>query len=86
MVDGNKMNSVLEFTYHGSTIYKVMDALKMKHRGGWPRLVRLSADYGRDSGTTTMCPSYRLKARYTVQSCYPLSYMESRPGQRTDNR
>ncbi len=28
----------------------------MKYRGGWPRLVHLSADYVRDSGTTTMCP------------------------------
>ena len=28
----------------------------MKYRGGWPRLVHLSADYARDSGTTTMSP------------------------------
>ena len=27
----------------------------MKYRGRWPRLVHLSADYARDSGTTTMC-------------------------------
>ena len=56
MVDGNKLNSVLEFTYIGSTIYQVMDALTMKYRGGGPRLVYLSANYVRDSGTTTMCP------------------------------
>ena len=37
----------------------------MKYRGGWPRLVHLSADYARDSGTTTMCPC-GLKARYTI--------------------
>ena len=80
MVDGNKLNSVLEFTYH-----QVMDALKMKYRGGWPRLMHLSADYARDSGTTTMYPC-GLKARYTVQSCCPLSYTEPRPGQCTDNR
>ena len=28
----------------------------MKYRRGYPRLVHLSADYVRDSGTTTMCP------------------------------
>ena len=71
MVDGNKLNSVLEFT--------------MKYRGGWPRLVHLSADYVRDSGTTTMCPC-GLRARYTVQSCCPPSYVEPRPGQCTDDR
>ena len=38
----------------------------MKYRGGWPRLVHLSADYARYPGTTTMCPC-GLKARYTVQ-------------------
>ena len=36
-------------------------------------LVHILVDYARDSGTSTMCP-YRLKARYTVQSCYPPSY------------
>ena len=46
------------------TLYQVMDALTMKYIGGWPRLVHLSADYARDSGTTTMCPC-GLKARYT---------------------
>ena len=73
-VDGNKLNSV-----------QVMDALTMKHRGGWPRLVHLSADYARDSGTTTMCPC-GLKARSTVQSCCTPSYTEPRPGQCTDDR
>ena len=57
MVDRNKLNSVLEFTYIGSTI-----SLSMTYRGGWPRLVHLSADYARDFGTTTMCPC-GLKAR-----------------------
>ena len=57
----------------------------MKYRGGWPRLVHLSADYARDSGTTTMCPC-GLKARYTVQSCCPPSYMDPRPGQCTDEK
>ena len=37
-------------------------------------LVHLSADYARDSGTTTMCPC-RLKAKYTVQLCCPPSCM-----------
>ena len=49
----------------------------MKYRGGLPRLVHLSADYARDSGTTTMCPC-GLKERYTVQSCCPPSYTEPR--------
>ena len=70
----------------------------MKYRGGWPRLVHLSADYARDYGTTTTCPC-GLKARYTLlwpyvplgtkriseedtmQSCWPPSYTEPRPGQ-----
>ena len=69
MVDRNKLKSVLEFTYL-EALYEVMDVLTMKYRGGWPRLVHLSADYARDSGTTTMCPC-GLKARYTVQSCCP---------------
>ena len=47
----------------------------MKYRGGWPMLVHLSADYARDSGTTTMCPR-RLKARYTVQLCCSPSCMD----------
>ena len=38
MVDGNKLNSVLEFTYLGE-----IDALVMKYRGGWPWL----ASFGR---------------------------------------
>ena len=35
-------------------LYQVTDALTTKYRGEWPRLVHLSADYARDSGTTTM--------------------------------
>ena len=54
VVDGNKLNSVLEFTYLGSTMSS-MDALTMKYRGGWPRLVHRSADYARDSGACTIC-------------------------------
>ena len=54
----------------------------MKYRGGWPRLVHLSADYARDSGTTTMCP-WGLKAIYTVQPCCPPSYSKPRLGQCT---
>ena len=42
----------------------------------------LSADYARDSGTTTMCPS-GLNARYKVLSCCPPSYKEPRPGKCT---
>ena len=80
MVDGNKLNSVLEFTYLGSTISSdgcIDDEIQ--------RLVHLSADYARDSGKTSMCPC-GLKARYTVQSCCPPSYSELRPGHCTDDR
>ena len=85
MVDRNKLHSVLENSPTSEAAYQVMDALAMKYRGGWPRLMHLSADYARDSGTTTMCPC-GLKARYTVQSCCPPSYKEPRPGQFTDDR
>ena len=82
MVDGNKLNSVLEFTYLESTISSngcIDDEIQ------W-RMAKASAfDYARHSGTTTMCP-YGLKAKYTVQSCWPPSYMEPRPGQCTDDR
>ena len=66
-------------------LYQVKDALTLKYRGGWPRLVHLSADYARGSGTTTMCPC-GLNARYIVQSCCPPSYTEPRHGQCTDDR
>ena len=84
MVNGNKLNSVLEFTYIGSTISSdgcIDDEIQRR----MAKASAISADYARDSGTTTMCPC-GLKARYTVQSCCPLSYMELRPGQCTDDR
>ena len=80
MVDGNKLNFVLEFTYFRSTISSngcIDDEI-----GGWQRLVHLSANYARDSGTTTS--PCGLKARYTMQLCCPPSYMELRPGQCKD--
>ena len=79
MVDGNKLNSVLEFTYIGSTISSngcIDDEIQ--------RRLHLSADNARDSRATTMHP-YGLKTRYTVQSCCPPSYMEPKPGQCTDD-
>ena len=75
MVDGNKLNSVLEFTYLGSTITSngcIGDEIQR-------RFAKASA------GTTTVYPC-RLRARYTMQSCCPPSYMELRPGQCTDDR
>ena len=84
MVDENKLNSVVEFTYLGSTISS-NGCIDDEIQRGWPRLVHLSADYARDSGTTTMCPCGST-ARYTVQSCCPLSYTEPRPGQCIDDR
>ena len=38
------------------TEVQVMDTLTMKYRAGGPRLVHLSGDYVRDSGTTTINP------------------------------
>ena len=84
IVDGNKLNSVLEFTYHESTI-SGNGCIDDEIQKSMARLVHHSADYARDSGTTTMCPC-GLKARYTVQSCCPPSYTELRPGQCTDDR
>ena len=55
MLDENKLNSVHIFAYPGS-VYQVIDVFTMEYRGGWPRLVHLSADYDIDSGTTTMYP------------------------------
>ena len=84
MADGNKLNSVMEFTYLGSTISSdgcIDDEIQRR----MPRLVHLSAGYARNPGTTTMCPC-GLKARYTVQLCCPPSYTEPRPGQCTDDR
>ncbi|KAK2179777.1 hypothetical protein NP493_473g02016 [Ridgeia piscesae] len=42
-------------------LYQVMDALAMKHREGWRRLVHRSAVYARDFGTTNM--SMRVKGK-----------------------
>ena len=41
---------------------KIVDAFSEEYRGGWPRLVHLSADYARDSGTTTNM-SMRVKGK-----------------------
>ena len=66
-VDG-KIRTVLWNSPTSEALYQVMDALTMEYRGRWPRLVHLSANYARDSGTTTMSPC-GLKARSIVQSC-----------------
>ena len=55
MVDGNKLNSILEFTYLESTISS-NGCMTMNYRGGWLGLLHISTDYAIDSGTTTMCP------------------------------
>ena len=55
MVDGNKLNSVLEFTYLESTISsdgRIGDEIQRR----MAKAMHLSADYARDSRTTTMCP------------------------------
>ena len=79
MVDGNKLNSVMEFTCIRSTISSngcIDDEIQT-------RIAKSSAysvNYASVSGSTTMCPG-GIKARHTVQSCCPPSYMEPRPGQ-----
>ena len=69
MVNGNKPNSVLEFTYLGSTISS-HGCIDDKIRRRMAKASATFADYARDCGTTTMCPC-GLKARYAVQSCCP---------------
>ena len=85
MVDGNKLNSVLEFTYLGSTISSdgcTDDEIQR-------RMAKSSASFGRlrqrlwNNNHVSICG---LKARYTVKSCCPPSYTEPRPGQCTDDR
>ena len=77
MVDGNKLNSVLESTYLGSTISSngcIDDEIQR-------RIAKASASNSRlrqrlwNNQSTTVCP-YGIKARYTVQSCCPPSYMD----------
>ena len=84
MLDGNKLNSVLEFTYLGSTISSNGCIDDEKQR----RVAKASASFGRlrQRLWNNHHVSMRLKARYTVQSCYPPSYTEPRPGQCTDDR
>ena len=84
MVDGNKLNSVLEFTYLGSTISSdgcIDDEIQR-------RMAKASASFGqlRQRLWNNHHVSCGLKARYTVQSCCPPSYTELRPGQCTDDR
>ena len=84
MVDANKLNSVLEITYLGSTISSngcIDDEIQRKVATSSAYL----ADYARESGTTTMCPC-GLKVRYTVHSCCPPYYAEPRPRQCTYDR
>ena len=79
MVDGNKLNSVMEFTCIGSTISSngyIDDEIQRR----MAKSSAYSVNYARDSGSTTMYPC-GLKARHTVKSCCPPSYMEPRPGQ-----
>ena len=60
MVDGNKLNSFLEFTYLGSTISS-NGCIDSEIQRRMPRLVHASADYARDSGTSTK--SMRVKGK-----------------------
>ena len=84
MIDGNKLNSVLEFTYLGSTITSngcIDDEIQK-------RLAKAIASFGRlrQRLWNNHHVSMPVKARYTVQSFYPPSYTEPRPGQSTDDR
>ena len=85
-VDGNKLNSVLEITYLGSTISSngcIDDEIQR-------RMAKASASFGRllQRLWNNHHVSLRVKDNilYTVQSCCPPSFMEPRPGQCTDDR
>ena len=82
MVYGKKLNSVLEFIYLGSTISSIGYIDDEIQR----RMVKASASFGRlrQRLWNNHHVSIRLKARYTVQSCCPPSFMEPRPGQGTE--
>ena len=79
MVDGNKLNSVLEFTYLGSTIPSngcIDDEIQR-------RMAKASSSFGR---LRQRLWNNHHVARYTVQSCCPPSYAEPMPGQCTDDK
>ena len=72
MVDGNKLNHVLEFTYLGSTISSngcIDDEIQT-------RMAKASASFGRlrQRLWNNYHVSMRIKQRYTAQSCCPPSY------------
>ena len=85
MVGGNKLNSVLEFTYIESTIsnYGCIDDEIQS------RMAKPIASFGRlrQRLWNNHHVSMRIKnTTYTVHSCSPPSYAELRPGQCTDDR
>ena len=84
MVDGNKLNSVLEFIYLGSTISSNGCINNETQR----RMAKASASFGRlrQRLWNNHHVSMRVKAISTVQSCCPPSYTEPRSGQCTDDR
>ena len=80
MVDGKKLNSVLEFTYLGSTISNngcIYDEIQR-------RMAKASASFGRlrQRPSNNHHVSMRVKGKIYC----PPSYMEPRPGQCIDDR
>ena len=80
MVDGNKLNSVLEFTYLRSTISSkgcIDDEIQR-------RMAKASASFGR------LCQrlwnNHHVSMRVKGKIYSAISYMEPRPGQFTDDR
>ena len=79
MVDGNKLNSVLEFTYLGSTISSngcINDEIQR-------RMAKASASFGRLR--QRLWNNHHMSMRVKEQSCCPPSYTELRHAQCTDD-
>ena len=84
MVDRNKLNSVLEFTYIRSTISSngcIDDEIQRS-------MARSIASFGRlrQRLWNNHHVSMRVKGKINLQPCCPPSYAEPRPGQYTDDR
>ena len=82
--DGNKLNSVLKFTYLGCTMSSIGCIDDEIQR----RMAKARASFGRlrQRLWNNHHVFKRVKARYTVQSCRPPAYSGPRPGECTEDR